>query len=110
MRPAEAGLSLDIPGTLDGVGFTLDPVRIWQQLTGSADRPVLTTVDEARLTAAVTAKAEAAEVAPKDGGVSFADGTATAVAAVTGVTVPVDPLVRQVATAYPRATAVTAPR
>ena len=109
VEPAEAGLSLDIPGTLDRVsGFTLDPVRIWQQLTGSADRPVLTTVDEPRLTAAVTAKAEAAEVSPKDGGVSFTDGSATGVAAVTGVSVPVDPLVRQVATAYPRVAAVTA--
>ncbi len=109
VEPAEAGLSLDIADTLDGVsGFTLDPVRIWQQLSGSADRPVLTTVDEARLTAAVSAKAEAAQVAPKDGAVSFANGTATGVPAVTGVTVPVDPLVRQLAAAYPRTTAVTA--
>ena len=109
LKPAEAGLSLDIPGTLDGVtGFTLDPVRVWQQLTGTAERRVLTTVDEERLTSTLTARAKESEVAPKDGAVSFANGTATGVAAVTGVTVPVDPLVRQVATAYPRSTALTA--
>jgi len=109
LKPAEAGLSLDIPGTLDGVtGFTLDPGRVWQQLTGTAERPVLTTVDEERLTATLTARATESEVAAKDGAVSFANGTATGVAAVTGVTVPVDPLVRQVATAYPGSTALTA--
>ena len=83
-------------------GSRLNPVRVWQHLTGTAERRVLTTVDEERLTAALTARATESEVAPKDGAVSFADGTATGVAAVTGVTVPVDPLVRQVATAYPR--------
>lgn len=109
VQPEEAGLALDVPGTLDRpAAFTLDPVGIWQHLTGSVDRQVATTVDEARLTAAVAARARHAEVAPKDGSVTFADGTASGVAAVTGVTVPVEPLVRQLAAAYPRATAVTA--
>ncbi len=109
LNPAEAGLSVDIPATLDGVtGFTLDPVRVWQHLTGTTDRPAVVRVDDDRLTAAVTAQATAAQVAPKDGAVSFADGRATAVAPVTGVSVPVDPLVRQVAAAFPRSTAVTA--
>ena len=109
VTPADAGLALDLPGTLDEVtGFTLNPVSIWQHLTGRADRPVLTTVDRNRLTAAVTGAAKAAEVTAKDGAVSFADGKATAVDAVTGVGVPVEPVVRQVAAAYPRTTAVTA--
>ena len=109
IRPADAGLALDIPGTLDGVaGFSLNPVSVWQHLTGTVDRRVLTTVDDPRLTAAVTAVVRGAETAPRDGAVSFANGTATGVAAVTGVTVPVDPLVRQVAAAYPRSTAVSA--
>ena len=109
IRPADAGLALDIPGTLDGVaGFSLNPVSVWQHLTGTMDRRVLTTVDDPRLTAAVTAVVRGAETAPRDGAVSFANGTATGVAAVTGVTVPVDPLVRHVAAAYPRSTAVTA--
>jgi vancomycin resistance protein YoaR len=109
LEPAESGLALDIPGTLDGVtGFTLNPVAIWQHLTGTVDRPVLTTVDAERLTASVAARAKASEVGPKDGAVSFADGKATPVAAVTGVAVPVEPLVRQVEAAYPRMRAVTA--
>ena len=109
IRPADAGLALDIPGTLDGVaGISLNPVSVWQHLTGTMDRRVLTTVDDPRLTAAVTAVVREAEVAPRDGAVSFANGRATGVAAVTGVTVPVDPLVRQVAAAYPRSTAVIA--
>ncbi|MEP6651414.1 MAG: VanW family protein [Lapillicoccus sp.] len=109
LKPAEAGLSLDIPGTLEGVtGFTLNPVRIWQHLSGTVARRVLTTVDAEKLTAAVTARAKESEVAPKNGAVSFADGKATGVAAVTGLAVPVDPLVRQVAAAYPRSTGVTA--
>ena len=109
VHPAEAGLALDVSGTLDRpAGFTLDPVRIWRHLTGSAERQVATTVDEARLTTAVTARATEAEVHPRDGSVTFADGTATGVPAVMGVTVPVKPLVRQLAAAYPRATAVTA--
>jgi vancomycin resistance protein YoaR len=109
VQPEEAGLVLDVPGTLDRpAAFTLDPVRIWQHLSGSVEREVATTVDEARLTTVVTARAAEAAVAPKDGSVTFADGMATGVPAVTGVTVPVDPLVRQLAAAYPRATAVTA--
>jgi vancomycin resistance protein YoaR len=109
VRPADAGLALDIPGTLDEVGgFTLDPVNIWQHLTGGAHRQVRTTVDHDRLTAAVTSAAKSAKVTAKDGAVSFADGRATAVAAVTGVGVPVDPVVRQVEEAYPRSTSVTA--
>src|SRR4029453_1153922 len=108
-KPEEAGLALDVPGTLDRpAGFTLDPVRIWQNLTGSVERQVATTVDETRLTAAVAAHAREAEVAPKDGSVSFADGTATGVAAVTGGTGAVEPLARQLAAAYPRASAITA--
>ena len=109
VTPADAGLALDVPGTLDEVtGFTLNPVSIWRHLTGGDDRRVLTTVDQDRLTAAVTAAAKGAEVVAKDGAISFADGKATAVAAVTGVGVPADPVVRQVEAAYPRSTSVTA--
>jgi vancomycin resistance protein YoaR len=109
VRPAEAGLTLDIPRTLDQpTGFTLNPLTIWRHVTGGADRRVLATVDEGQLTAAVSRAARAAGVAPRDGSVSFADGRATAVPAVTGVGVPVDPVVRHVAAAYPRSTALTA--
>lgn len=109
VQPQEAGLSLDLTGTLDRpAGFTLDPLRLWQHLTGAVERQVATMVDEARLTAAVAARAKPAEVAPKDGSVTFAAGTATGVAAVTGVSVPVEPLVGQLAAAYPRVPAITA--
>jgi vancomycin resistance protein YoaR len=109
VHPEEVGLALDFRGTLDRpAGFTLDPVRIWRHLTGSVDRQVATTVDEARLTAAVESRAREAEVAPKDGSVTFAEGTATGVPVVTGVSVPVAPLVRQLVAGYPRTLAITA--
>jgi len=109
LDPDAAGLSLDIDGTLAGMsGFSLNPVRIWQHLTGVVHRAVLTTVDEDRLTAAVTSQAKVFDTQPQEGRISFSDGKVSVTPAVVGVAVKVDPIVRALRTGYPRTPDITA--
>jgi len=101
--PSAAGMSLDIDGTLEGMsGFTLNPVRIWDHLTGGVHRPVGTVVDQDRLTAAVTSQAKTVSSPPKDGTVSFPDGKVAVTPAAVGVAVKVDRIVDAVRAGYPR--------
>ncbi len=73
--PRDAGLRVDVDRSLDGlVGFSLDPTTIWSRLAGSVELPVLTSVDDDRLTAAVTALRPAVAVSPREGGITFPDG------------------------------------
>lgn len=107
--PAAAGLALDIPATLDGLsGFTLDPVKVWSHLTGTVDRPVLISVDRAKLDAVVTEKAAAVRTAPVEAAVSFAGGTLTTTAPKPGVALDVDDAVDRVVASWPRQPFVTA--
>ena len=107
--PSASGMSLDVDGTLEGMaGFTLDPVRIWDHLTGSVDRPVRTAVDRDKLRAAVASQARAVDTAPMDGTVSFPGGKVSATSAVVGHAVSVDRVVDAIATGYPRTPTVLA--
>ena len=107
--PSASGMSLDVDGTLEGMaGFTLDPVRIWDHLTGSVHRPVRTAVDRDKLRAAVASQARAVDTAPMDGTVSFPGGKVSATSAVVGHAVSVDRVVDAIATGYPRTPTVLA--
>ncbi|MEO7233829.1 MAG: VanW family protein [Lapillicoccus sp.] len=109
LDPGAGGLALDLPATLDGVtGFTLDPATLWRHVTGSVERPVVTRVDREALTRLLTERAAAAAVAPVDGTVTFAGGSAGSTPAADGTSLPVEPLVDRVAAAYPMTTTVTA--
>lgn len=107
--PASSGLALDIDGTLDAmVGFSLNPARIWEHLVGDVHRPVLTTVDAAKLEAAVDNGAKAVETAPKDGTVFFPAGKVSVTPAVVGTSVDVPTVVDLVSQGYPRSSALSA--
>jgi vancomycin resistance protein YoaR len=107
--PSAAGMSLDIDGSLAGMsGFSLNPVRIWEHLTGNVHRSVRTTVDEAKLAAAVKSQANTVHTEPKDGTISFPDGKVSVTPAVVGVAVKVDQLVEAIRSGYPRTPTVTA--
>ena len=107
--PASSGLALDIDGTLGGMaGFSLNPVRIWEHLTGDVHRPVRTRVDAAKLEAAVKSGAKAVEATPKDGTVTFPSGQVSVTPAVIGTSVDVPRLVDEIAQDYPRMTAMSA--
>ena len=109
VEPASSGLALDIDGTLEGMaGFSLNPVRIWEHVMGDVHRPVLTTVDTAKLTVAVESGAKAVEEMPKDGTVTFPSGKVSVTPSVVGTSVDVTRLVEQISRGYPRATTVSA--
>lgn len=100
--PSSSGLSLDVDRTLaDMSGFTLDPVRIWQHLTGGMHRPVATSVDTAKLTEAVRSGATTVETPARDGTVTFPGGRVAVTPAQDGTSVDVADLVRRIAAGYP---------
>jgi vancomycin resistance protein YoaR len=76
--PVDAGLRVDAARSLDGLtGFTLDPRTIWAKLTGSLRLPLLTSVDDDRLTAYLDALAPRVEQPPREGRVTFPAGRVT---------------------------------
>ena len=85
LDPAQAGLALDLPGTVDGLtGFTLDPRDLWDHLTGGQEQPLRTSVDRERLQAALSSAGASLEVPVREGSVTFPNGQVAVVAPVTG--------------------------
>ena len=73
--PAEAGLSLDVEGTIASfTGFTLDPNVVLGHLFGLGDQPPVTAVDEDKLDSTLAALGEQLAIAPTEGAIEFADG------------------------------------
>lgn len=73
--PAEAGLGVDAKRSLEGLtGFSLNPLTVWERLTGTIEAPLLTTADDEALTAAITKHAEGVTVAAKEGAITFPEG------------------------------------
>jgi vancomycin resistance protein YoaR len=76
--PEQAGLALDIEGTVDRVtGFSLHPADLWRHVVGAGRLGLSTDVDDARLRAAITEVAGRLDVEPTDGDVTFPDGIPT---------------------------------
>jgi vancomycin resistance protein YoaR len=101
--PGAAGLKVDLPATLaDLNGFTLNPAQMWARLTGGEERPLKTSVDRAKLTAAVTEAARGVESPVKEGSITFTGGRATTVAPSPGSGVNVPETSDLVASRWPR--------
>jgi vancomycin resistance protein YoaR len=89
--PATAGLTLDVPATVDGLtGVDLSPQRLWRHLVGGGAEAPVTVVDEARLDEALDDLTGTLALAPVDGSIVFTDGQPNAVDAVDGWQVDVD--------------------
>jgi vancomycin resistance protein YoaR len=83
--PAAAGLTLDVPATVEGLtGVDLRPQRLWQHLVGGGSEEPVTHVDDEALDAAVENLTGTLALAPVDGSIVFADGEPHAVDAVDG--------------------------
>jgi vancomycin resistance protein YoaR len=86
LEPAKAGLALDVPATVDAayVGHTLNPVTLFDALTGGeAVAPVLT-ADDAKLAAALKQVAAKTDKPAREGAITFDGGTPKAVLPVDG--------------------------
>lgn len=100
--PVAAGLAADVPASVDGLtGFTVNPVDLLAQLRGGVDRPLVTRVEQGKLTAAVTAAAPRATVAPKDAVLAFDTDQVTVTPGVLGSDVAVPETVAAIAQAWP---------
>lgn len=100
--PSSSGLALDVDATLaDMSGFTLDPVRVWQHLTGGVHRAVETSVDTTLLTAAVHAGATTVETPARNGTITFPGGRVEVTPAQDGMVIDVADLVRRISEGYP---------
>ena len=102
VQPGTAGLQIDLDATLaDLTGFTANPVKLWANLTGKENRPLILSVDRTKLSAAVTNAARSLDVPIKEGSISFTGGKTTAVRSVVGRQVKVPETVDAVASAWP---------
>jgi len=100
--PSAAGLSLDLPETLQGLsGFSLKPADLWNHLDGGQDEPLKTDVDRDRLRAVLTETAKSIDKTPREGSITFPDGRVRLVAPVNGTTVQVDETTEAVARSWP---------
>ena len=110
IAPDAAGLSVDLDASIsDLTGFSLNPVKVLGHLTGGGEHSLKTTVDEPKLTAAVTKAAEALAVPAKEGAISVKGGTVKLTQPVKGQAVQVDRTVETISSSWPRTAPVVAP-
>lgn len=100
--PEEAGLSLDLEATLDGVtGLSFDPRVLWAHVAGAhRELPLVGSVDRGALEAAVTALAEDYHEEPVEGEVSLTTDGVEVVDSEAGRTLDVAATVDAVAEAW----------
>jgi len=88
LSPAAAGLALDAKATVSRLtGFDLHPATVWKQVFGAGQVSPVSTVNDARFSAAMDALATALAVEPEDGAVEFVDSAPHATAPVDGTRV-----------------------
>lgn len=108
--PRSAGLAIDYAGTVDGLsGFSAQPADLWDKLTGGSDEKLETTVDRARLEAAVKAAEQTLDTPVVQGAITFPAGKVAVVRPVTGATLSVEETADEVAARWPTRSAI-APR
>ncbi|QKE83945.1 VanW family protein [Arthrobacter sp. NEB 688] len=84
--PADAGLSVDVPATVDGlVGFSLAPADVWRHLAGGGERPAVVRVDDAAFAQALEGARDDLDAKAVEGTVSVTGGRLTYKAPVAGV-------------------------
>ena len=100
--PAEAGLAVDVPATVDDVpGASAGPVSLVRALLGAGEVEPVVAVDQPALESAVAGIAELADREPVEGAVGFADGVPVPTEAVTGRTLDQAGSADAVAEAFP---------
>lgn len=88
ITPLAAGLTVDTDATVDQVvGFTLQPNRLWQHITGGGAVLPVITVDETALDEAMAAAADELDRAAQDADVVIEGVTAQVVPSVPGIVV-----------------------
>ncbi|MCB7136524.1 VanW family protein [Cellulosimicrobium marinum] len=91
LDPATAGLTFDAAATVEELtAFSMNPVRLWQHLTGGRDEVPVVEVDDAALDAQVETLRGSLEAEPVDGTVQFVDGEPTATPASDGTALVAD--------------------
>ncbi len=91
LDPKTAGLTFDAAATADSLtSFSMNPVRLWEQLTGGGDIKPVIKVDEKKLATAIAGLGDALEKDPVDGTVQFVKGVPTATEAKDGTALVTD--------------------
>jgi len=107
--PSKAGLHVDVDRSLEGLtGFTLSPTSIWDRLTGTVQRPLLTSADDDLLQAYVTALARTVQQQPHQGGVAFGGGRVSVDPSLPGATLDVPATKLALRLAFPDTAVATA--
>lgn len=100
--PRTAGLAIDYSGTVDGLsGFSAQPADLWDKLTGGSDEKLETTVDRARLEAAVKGAEKTLDSPVVQGAITFPAGKVAVVRPETGATLSVEETADEVAARWP---------
>lgn len=109
LDPASAGLSLDIPATLDELtGFSWDPRRLWDRLTGGHSAVVVNRIDGGAMEQALTEAAKSLDVEPSEGSVVFEGAKVVTTKSVVGSRMDVAKTSAAIAAAWPTSTEVKA--
>ncbi|MBO1767945.1 VanW family protein [Allobranchiibius sp. GilTou38] len=109
ITPASAGLSYGPTGALNGLtGFTLSPSALWKRYTGGPTRQLKTTVDRAKLQAAIAAASASIKGAPAPGTVKLLGGKVKVTHAQPGRGVDAASLATSIAAEWPGRTSYTA--
>ncbi|NDL59768.1 VanW family protein [Phytoactinopolyspora mesophila] len=99
--PSEAGLDIDIPGTLAAVpGGSANPVSLVQALFGGDEVTPRPAVDEDELRGALDAIAEQADTSPVNAAVGFNDGEVVTSDPVIGTELDIDGAVELISAAF----------
>src|SRR5699024_8974422 len=89
--PAAAGLEIDIPATMDELlGFTLDPVALYNHIFGHGEHEPVLTPDREALTTTLETLAADLDVDPVEGEYSLVDGEVEEVAPQDGMAIDVE--------------------
>lgn len=108
--PSDMGLQVDAAATIgQATGFSLNPTRLWQHITGFGALEPVSVLDDERAQAEVTAVADNLNVAPVDGAITLVDGAAEVSDAVLGESVDVPAAVEQIRLHWLEGTAIELP-
>lgn len=89
--PAQAGLSLNVDKTVEDLtGFEVNPVRLYEKLTGDMTAAAAIDVDQDKLKSALEDLAKKTDSSVKEGAITFKDGKAALDKPVDGVALDID--------------------
>lgn len=103
LDPTAAGLGIDVGASMaDLTGFSLNPIDIIHRFFGAPDRPFATTVDDTRLTSALTSLAAEVDVPATEGSITLPEGHVNVVAPEPGRTLEITETAAKVREAWPQ--------